>query len=127
MHSLLVILQPNTEECLQQVPMEKGTTCAQEWFPWSSATQTLTHALFYPSPCAQALCDVLPWVAMAPHHIHPLSTGKCSGCTEVAQLHGLLPQVVNVLFHKHPCRLADPFMYYTGRSHIRQPLQKIKQ
>lgn len=78
---------------------------AQQPRPWLT--------LFYPSPCAQALCNVLPWVAVAPRHIHPLYTGKRSGCTGVAQLHGLLPQVVNVHFHKHPCRFADPFMYYT--------------
>lgn len=47
--------------------------------------------------------------------------------TEAALLPRLFSQVVNVLFHKQPCGVSDPFVHYTNGPRVHPPPQKIGQ
>lgn len=61
--------------------------------------KSFAHSSCYLGPHTQALCKA-----------HPHQRGRGWGCTEVVLLPSLFSQVMDVPFHKQPCRCADLFM-----------------
>lgn len=118
--STLIISLPNTpnqNNFPYQAPIENDIPVPRRWIPWVGAQQLRPwcslHSSFIPRLSARC-CYGWPH---APFHTPLLHGTKCSHCTEVGQLLYLFSQVVNMFLLQQPCRVADPFMYNTNRSH----------